>query len=209
MGHFIDKILRVIIGEVRGIYLQVGYRVHVYVYQVSSDGRRGRDQLFWCNYSSTRTRTFSPSILSFDRWIPYLNEGFWFDVDIFRGGYRCIFEGVAKQEVRREAILSVALTGKTEHGSLSWVGRSVGRAVRIMDYGGGVGDVLGCDCRQARIYYSHRFEDSTRCGDIGGIGSFSKLNRRNRYIDYDKLASAVLSGISSQKKLPKLKTAQV
>ena len=68
----------------------------------------------------------------------------------------------------------------------------------------------GGNRHQVRIYSSHRSEDSTRCGNTGGIGSFSKRNRHNKDFDYDKLASAVLSGLSSpRKKLPKLETAQV
>ena len=68
----------------------------------------------------------------------------------------------------------------------------------------------GCDRRQTRIYSSHHSEDSTRCGDIGGIGSFSKRNRQNRYFDYDTLASTALSGIFlCGINFPKVETAQV
>ena len=58
------------------------------------------------------TITFSSTILSVDSGILYLDEGFWLDVDIFRGGYRCIFEVAVKQEVRREAILPVSIEGQ-------------------------------------------------------------------------------------------------
>ena len=42
-GHFMDRILRDKIGEVRGI-LQVGYRAHLSSSLVPSDVRGGRDQ---------------------------------------------------------------------------------------------------------------------------------------------------------------------
>ena len=57
----------------------------------------------------------------------------------------------------------------------------------------------GCD-RLSHTHSSHRSEDSTRRRDVGGIDSFSKPNCKNRYFDYDKLASAVLSGIPSPRK---------
>ena len=103
-------------------------------------------------------------------------------------------------------LLSVALTSISMDRWQGSVGRPCGQ-----DYRGGADGVSGGNRHQVRIYSSCRSEDSTRCGNIGGIGSFSKRNRYNRdFFDYDKLASAVLSGISSpQKKLPKLETARV
>ena len=102
-------------------------------------------------------------------------------------------------------LLSVALTSMSMDRWQGSVGRPCGQDIR-----GGAGDVSGGNRHQVRIYHCHRSEDSTRCGNIGGIGSFSKRNRHNRDFDYDKLTSAVPSGISSpRKKLPRLETAQV
>ena len=102
-------------------------------------------------------------------------------------------------------LLSVALTSMSMDRWQGSIGRPCGRDIR-----GGAGGVSGGNHRQVRIYSSYRPEDSTRCGNIGGIVFFSKRNRYNRDFDHDNLASAVLGGISSpQKKLLKLETAQV
>ena len=58
----------------------------------------------------------------FSRWIPYLDERYLFEVDLFREGYRRIFVVAAKQEVRREA--TFRRIDKYEHGPLASVGRS-------------------------------------------------------------------------------------
>ena len=89
-------------------------------------------------------------------------------------------------------LLSVALASMSMDRWQGSVGRPCGQ-----DYRGGAGGVLGGNRHQVRAFYSHRSEDSARCGIICGIGSFSKCNRHNRNFDFDKLASAVLGGISS------------
>lgn len=71
-----------------GYIVHVGYRVHASSSQVSSDGRGGRisssgGAIFEYQYNK---KTCVATFLSFDRRIPYLDEGFWFDVDIFKGG---------------------------------------------------------------------------------------------------------------------------
>ena len=56
---------------------------------------------------------------------------------------------------------------------------------------------------QGCIFSSHRSEDSTRCGNIGGLSSFQNVTViTDRDFDYDELAPAVLSGISSPRKNP-------
>ena len=123
-----------------------------------------------------------------------------FEVDIFRERYRCIFVVVAKHGVRHEATL------RSMDKVWTWPagkGRLVGRVVRII-----VEEPVVCRgvivIKRVSIIITVLNIQRDVCGDIGGNDSFLKRNRHNRDFHYNRLASAVVSGISS----PRHKTSQ-